>query len=110
MKEIVHGITVVRPVEGVSNKWIGIFGLILSLYFYAGAGILHAYTGTMTDKDYYSNSGIIAPINISGNVTDESGEPLIGVNIQVKGTNQGTATDFDGLFTLEDVAEDAILV
>ncbi len=50
------------------------------------------------------------PIDISGNVTDENGEPLIGVNIQVKGTNLGTATDFDGHFSLEEVAEEAVLV
>lgn len=49
-------------------------------------------------------------IDISGNVTDASGEPLIGVNIQVKGTNLGTATDLEGRFTLEGVENDAVLV
>ncbi len=49
-------------------------------------------------------------IDISGIVTDESGEPLIGVNIQVKGTNQGAATDFDGRFTLENINENAVLI
>ncbi len=40
--------------------------------------------------------------SISGSVTDEtSGEPLIGANILVAGTSTGTATDFDGNFTLE---------
>ena len=47
---------------------------------------------------------------VLGTVVDQSGEPLIGVNVQVKGTNKGTATDFDGRFTLEDVNENAILV
>ena len=49
-------------------------------------------------------------INIDGQVTDTNGEPLIGVNIQVKGTNRGTSTDFEGNFTLEDIDENAILV
>src|SRR5690606_23855513 len=49
-------------------------------------------------------------IDVSGTITDEQGQPLIGVNIQVKGTNQGTATDLDGRFALADVAEDAVLV
>src|SRR5690606_6788016 len=49
-------------------------------------------------------------IDISGIVTDESGEPLIGVNIQVKGTNQGAATNFDGRFTLENINENAVLI
>lgn len=36
---------------------------------------------------------------ISGRITDSSGEPLIGVNISEKGTSNGTITDFDGKFT-----------
>lgn len=35
----------------------------------------------------------------SGVVVDESGAPLVGVSVMVKGTNLGTATDFDGRFT-----------
>lgn len=49
-------------------------------------------------------------VNVSGVVTDQSGEPLIGVNIQVKGANRGTSTDFDGRFVLEDIDENAVLV
>lgn len=49
-------------------------------------------------------------IQISGTVRDERGEPLIGVNIQVKGTNIGTSTDIDGNYTLQNVEDDAILV
>ncbi|WP_236974175.1 SusC/RagA family TonB-linked outer membrane protein [Membranihabitans maritimus] len=49
-------------------------------------------------------------INVEGVVTDVNGEPLIGVNVLVKGSDQGTATDFNGKFELSDVADDAILV
>ncbi len=57
-------------------------------------------------------SKAIEPIafSVEGTVVDELGEPLIGVNIQVKGTNKGTATDFDGNFSLSDVDENAVLV
>ena len=37
---------------------------------------------------------------ISGQVVDESGEPLIGVNVLVKGTTNGVITDFDGNYAL----------
>ncbi|WP_242082389.1 SusC/RagA family TonB-linked outer membrane protein [Aestuariivivens sediminis] len=48
---------------------------------------------------------------ISGMVTDASvGDPLPGVTILVKGTTRGTSTDFDGNYTLTDVAQDAVLV
>lgn len=49
-------------------------------------------------------------INVSGTITNQAGEPLIGVNVLVKGTDKGTATDFDGKFSLEDIDEEAILV
>lgn len=39
-------------------------------------------------------------IRVSGNVTDESGDPLIGVNISIPGTTIGTVTDFNGNYTL----------
>lgn len=39
----------------------------------------------------------------SGTVYDDNGEPLIGVTVTVKGTNQGTATDLDGNFMLKNV-------
>lgn len=37
---------------------------------------------------------------ITGTVVDNNNEPLIGVNVVVEGTSTGTATDFDGKFTL----------
>lgn len=38
---------------------------------------------------------------VSGVVVDQTGEPLIGVNVMVEGTTTGTITDFDGNFRLE---------
>lgn len=52
----------------------------------------------------------IEVVSVSGTVTDVAGEPLIGVTVQIKGTGTGTATDFDGTYSLEKVDEDAILV
>lgn len=49
-------------------------------------------------------------INVSGTVKDQKGEPLIGVNVIVKGKNQGASTDFEGNFSLEDINENATLV
>lgn len=39
--------------------------------------------------------------DIKGKVVDESGEPLIGVNISVDGNSTGTITDFDGNFAIK---------
>src|SRR5690606_2022753 len=37
---------------------------------------------------------------VSGTITDNNGESLIGASILVKGTTVGTVTDFDGNFSL----------
>ena len=37
---------------------------------------------------------------ITGTVVDENGEPIIGASVVVKGTTNGTITDFDGKFSL----------
>jgi TonB-linked SusC/RagA family outer membrane protein len=47
---------------------------------------------------------------ITGTVKDESGEPLPGVNILLKGSNTGTTTTLDGSFSMHVNREDAVLV
>ena len=49
-------------------------------------------------------------VRITGRVSDEKNEPLPGVSILVKGTQQGTITDSDGRFTIEVPDENAVLV
>ena len=38
---------------------------------------------------------------ITGTVVDQSGEPVIGANVLVKGSSNGTITDFDGNFSID---------
>ena len=48
---------------------------------------------------------------VSGTVTEaESGAPLPGATVLIKGTTNGTTTDFDGKFQLSDVNSNATLV
>ena len=44
-----------------------------------------------------------------GNVKDAAGEPVIGASVVVKGTTNGTITDFDGNFELSGVSKGATL-
>ena len=46
---------------------------------------------------------------IKGKVTSEKGEPIPGVTVVVKGTNNGTITDIDGNFSFSGLAPDAVL-
>ncbi len=49
-------------------------------------------------------------VQLSGKVLDnENGEPLIGVNIQLKGLSIGTQTDYEGNFSIE-IEENQILI
>jgi len=47
--------------------------------------------------------------NVSGTVTDQSGEPIIGANVSVRGTTNGTITDLDGKFSLS-VSDGGVLL
>ena len=42
-------------------------------------------------------------VTVRGSVSDVTGEPLVGVTVQVQGTAIGTVTDLDGKFTLPNV-------
>ena len=43
--------------------------------------------------------------SVSGTVLDKTGESVIGASVVVKGTTNGTITDFDGKFTLQNVPD-----
>lgn len=47
---------------------------------------------------------------ITGTVKDITGEPMIGVNVMVEGSGNGTITDTDGKFSIQNVAEKDVLV
>ncbi|WP_400070503.1 SusC/RagA family TonB-linked outer membrane protein [Zobellia russellii] len=55
--------------------------------------------------------GLLAQDRITGTVTSaDDGLPLPGASVIVSGTTIGTTTDFDGIYTLEEVPSDATLV
>lgn len=51
----------------------------------------------------------LADVVISGQVTDEKGEPLPGVSVVLKGTTNGTITDIDGNFEVKSTQTKGIL-
>jgi iron complex outermembrane receptor protein len=48
--------------------------------------------------------------NLSGQILDSRGQPVIGASVIEKGTNNGTATNGDGRFSLRTRAERTVLV
>ena len=47
--------------------------------------------------------------DVTGQIVDQKGEPIIGANILVQGTSTGTITDFNGNFVLSNVPAGATL-
>ena len=53
---------------------------------------------------------LTAQTQIRGTVVDETGEPVIGATVQIKGTSQGTVTDVDGKFGLSAPAGGTLVI
>ncbi|WP_345952905.1 TonB-dependent receptor [Mucilaginibacter sp. PAMB04168] len=56
--------------------------------------LLILLTSFLTIQSYAQNA------NVSGKVTDEKGEPLVGVNVKVVGGTAGATTNVNGVFTV----------
>lgn len=50
------------------------------------------------------------PIDVTGKVMNEKGDPLPGVTVTVKGTDKITSTDANGVFSIRSVDREAILL
>ncbi|MGJ8716618.1 MAG: SusC/RagA family TonB-linked outer membrane protein [Maribacter stanieri] len=90
-----------RSKSKISTLGIGLFSMMIC------AGPQTAFANSSSDlkievKDIFQTT-------VTGTVLDSGGIPLPGANVVVKGTTNGTQTDFDGNFSLE-VEDDAVLV
>lgn len=57
-----------------------------------------------------SMSGDASIFAVRGQVTDDTGDPLPGVSVVIKGTTKGAMTDLEGYYHFEKVPEGAVLV
>lgn len=75
----------------------------------AGTGVTAKASDALTAPEQ-PMTAIVAQTGktIKGVVSDQN-EPIIGANVMVKGTTNGTITDYDGNFSLTNVPENAIL-
>ncbi|WP_378178851.1 SusC/RagA family TonB-linked outer membrane protein [Aquimarina sp. SS2-1] len=58
---------------------------------------------------FISGNMMFAQITVTG-VTSDANGPVPGVNVLVRGTQNGAVSDFDGNYTLNNVPEDATLI
>jgi TonB-linked SusC/RagA family outer membrane protein len=59
---------------------------------------------------FFSGSLFAQSLTVKGNITDNTGETIPGVNIAVKGTTSGTASDIDGNYSVTVPAGNSVLV
>lgn len=74
--------------------------LLMGTPFYA----VHAESPSIPHTDEVQQTGVC-----KGVVKDATGEPVIGASVVVKGTTNGTITDFDGNFELKNVTKGATI-
>ena len=75
------------------------FGLSLSNSYYAKRNYLRRIKNSRVST-FYSNDDVPEGY-VKGTVYDQEGVPLPGANISIRGTNEGTQTDFDGNFSIK---------
>ncbi|WP_143305983.1 TonB-dependent receptor [Chitinophaga vietnamensis] len=61
-------------------------------------------------QEVTANAAAAPPADINGTVTDEKGNPLPGISIQVKGSRKAAITDKDGHFILKETGDNIVLV
>ena len=59
---------------------------------------------------FFATAAVFGQTKITGKVVDETNEPLPSASIVVKGTTNGTSTDFDGNFTITASDNSGVLV
>lgn len=98
------------------KQWCVLHAKLFKLF--VGGALLLAVSPAYAAGDNYSGTGsthssLIVHQNgrtITGTVIDETGETVIGANVVVKGTTNGSITDVDGRFSLNNVPDGAILI
>ncbi len=68
------------------------------------------YSIAITKKETEGQATQSSPVKLSGKVSDEKGEAIIGAYIKLDGTSAGTVTDIDGNFTLDAISDGTITV
>jgi TonB-linked SusC/RagA family outer membrane protein len=77
-------------------------------------GFLLGYTGNMTVRadnrsNGYSSEYQQTDKKITGKVVDSNHEPLVGVSVQVRGTQTGTITNVDGQYSISVKSDNQVL-
>ena len=59
---------------------------------------------------FFVTATVLGQTKITGTIVDETNQPLPGASVLVKGTTNGTSTDFNGKFSLQAKSNSGVLV
>lgn len=91
------------------SQFSGLCCIMVAQLLYSGAAFARV-TPTIPEHGRGSYAKGKAVIDLRGTVRDDKGELLVGASIKIKGTQQGTITDVNGAFVLNNLPPNAILV
>lgn len=90
----------------------GVFRFFLLSTIALFAVLQTAEAGSKNALHNFKNTGTAlfqTDVPVSGKVTDENGNPVVGASIKIKGTTRGTSTGSDGRFSLT-VPDNSVLL
>ncbi len=96
VQTIYHHNPLVNDYSYDSIKW---FGLSLGNNYYQRRKYLASIRESRSSLFFYKDD--VPEGYVNGEINDQDGLPLPGVNIMVKGTTNGTTSDFDGNFSIQ---------
>ena len=98
--------SMVRICNTMRNKVILVLSLLLTFSTLLAKATSHGNSDARVTEQAMQQSGK----RVTGQVTDNNGEPIIGASVVVKGKTTGGITNADGMFTLDGIREGSVLV
>jgi TonB-linked SusC/RagA family outer membrane protein len=92
--------------SGITFRFMKVMIILLFLIALNVPGI-----GSNPDSDKKSDlTALIQQARVTGRVTDEQGNPMPGVNVQIEGTTVGVLTDANGNYQIDKPRDNVVLV
>lgn len=96
----------VQICNAMRKKVILVLSLLLTFSTLVAKATPHGNSDDYAEEQTTQQNGK----RVTGQVTDNNGEPIIGASVIVKGSTTGGVTNVDGMFTLDGIREGSVLV
>ena len=87
--------------NNLTTRFAGILSAVCATMLSAFAAMEATAAPSTGGGAFYASEAQSDGLTLTGTVTDDQGEPLIGASVLIKGTTTGSITDIDGNFSIE---------